>query len=189
MSISSKLRFEVFKRDGFTCRYCGKKTPAVVLEVDHIIPRSKGGEDEIENLATACFACNRGKGAGLLENHPEERDMHEEAILLAEREMQLAEYNEIKLRSIRRIEDEADKLFAYFMSSVRCSEECSDGNFPMAMVISTLRIAAFSDIYEYIDKACQITENGTARRCHCHCYCAGRYLFGILRNIIKESKS
>lgn len=36
--ISKKLRFEVFKRDGFRCAYCGKFPPAVILEVDHIEP-------------------------------------------------------------------------------------------------------------------------------------------------------
>ena len=63
MSVSKKLRFEVFKRDGFQCQYCGKQPPEAVLEVDHIIPKSKNGGDGIENLITSCFDCNRGKGA------------------------------------------------------------------------------------------------------------------------------
>ena len=61
MSIPKKLRFQVFWRDGFTCQYCGRKPPEVVLEVDHIIPRSEGGTDNIENLVTACRDCNRSK--------------------------------------------------------------------------------------------------------------------------------
>lgn len=61
MSLSKKLRFEVFKRDSFTCQYCGEMAPGVVLEVDHIHPKSKGGEDDILNLITSCFDCNRGK--------------------------------------------------------------------------------------------------------------------------------
>lgn len=87
--LSAKKRFEVFKRDNFTCRYCGrgvssedlpvlKKSddPAldelmvqmklakyeVTLEVDHVIPRSRGGGDDMGNLVTACRDCNRGKG-------------------------------------------------------------------------------------------------------------------------------
>lgn len=55
------LRFKVFERDEFTCQYCGKKPPKVVLEVDHIYPKSKGGTDDILNLITACLDCNRGK--------------------------------------------------------------------------------------------------------------------------------
>ncbi|PHS72039.1 MAG: hypothetical protein COB22_06390 [Cycloclasticus sp.] len=60
-SLGKKLRFEVFKRDSFTCQYCGKVAPNVVLEVDHIEPVAKGGGDELLNLITSCFDCNRGK--------------------------------------------------------------------------------------------------------------------------------
>jgi hypothetical protein len=62
MGLSKRLRFEVFKRDRFTCQYCGRRPPDVVLEADHIIPRVEGGQDEIHNLTTACADCNRGKG-------------------------------------------------------------------------------------------------------------------------------
>ena len=61
MALSKKTRFEVFKRDSFTCQYCGRKSPDVVLEVDHIKPRSKGGTDDILNLVTSCVDCNSGK--------------------------------------------------------------------------------------------------------------------------------
>lgn len=61
MAITKKLRFEVFKRDGFKCAYCGKSPPEVILEADHIDHVSNGGPDEINNLITACFDCNRGK--------------------------------------------------------------------------------------------------------------------------------
>jgi len=59
-------RFEIFKRDGFTCQYCGSRPPDVVLEVDHIHPQSKQGDDDEINLTTSCADCNRGKGARLL---------------------------------------------------------------------------------------------------------------------------
>lgn len=59
-------RFAVFKRDKFTCQYCGRGAPTVVLRVDHIHPVAEGGEDDMINLVTACFDCNAGKGATLL---------------------------------------------------------------------------------------------------------------------------
>ena len=65
MTLSVRSRFEVFKRDGFTCGYCGK-TPddeGVKLEVDHITPRANGGGDELTNLITSCWDCNHGKAA------------------------------------------------------------------------------------------------------------------------------
>jgi len=65
-SLSKKLRFEVFKRDSFTCQYCGNSAPAVVLNADHIHPVSKDGETDLLNLITACFDCNAGKKDRLL---------------------------------------------------------------------------------------------------------------------------
>ncbi len=65
-SLPSKLRFDVLNRDNHTCKYCGKKPPEVILEVDHIKPVSEGGKDEIENLFTSCRDCNRGKGATII---------------------------------------------------------------------------------------------------------------------------
>lgn len=62
-SIPQSLRFEVFKRDRFTCQYCGKSAPNVVLHIDHIQPVSKDGDNDITNLITACSECNGGKGA------------------------------------------------------------------------------------------------------------------------------
>lgn len=64
--VTPKIRFEVLKRDNFTCQYCGAHGEGVVLEVDHIIPISKGGTSDMGNLITACFDCNRGKGSDLV---------------------------------------------------------------------------------------------------------------------------
>jgi hypothetical protein len=60
-SISKSIRFEVFKRDSFTCQYCGHKAPDVLLVIDHIQPVSKGGTNDILNLITSCKDCNSGK--------------------------------------------------------------------------------------------------------------------------------
>ena len=69
-TISKKIRFEVFKRDSFTCQYCSSQPPKVALEIDHIIPVSKNGSNEIDNLITACFDCNRGKSDTELSSIP-----------------------------------------------------------------------------------------------------------------------
>lgn len=70
-TITKKLRFEVFKRDNFTCQYCGRMAPDVILEIDHINPISKGGDNNILNLITSCFDCNRGKGKRKLTQNEE----------------------------------------------------------------------------------------------------------------------
>lgn len=73
MAVSKRLRFEVLRRDDFTCRYCGGRAPDVALTVDHVVPRTLGGSDQPENLVAACQCCNSGKtsvpvGAPLVED-------------------------------------------------------------------------------------------------------------------------
>lgn len=65
--VPKSVRFEVFKRDSFTCQYCGRKAPEVILECDHIEPVAGGGSNAVMNLITACEDCNRGKGARRLD--------------------------------------------------------------------------------------------------------------------------
>lgn len=60
-STGKRLRFEIFKRDRFTCQYCGAQPPAVVLVLDHRIPVVEGGLSDEINLVTACEPCNQGK--------------------------------------------------------------------------------------------------------------------------------
>lgn len=56
----AKLRAAVFERDGYACTYCGDTAD---LACDHILPVSRGGGNEMENLTTACRTCNSSKGA------------------------------------------------------------------------------------------------------------------------------
>ena len=65
------MRFEVFKRDGFRCVYCGVSAaePGVVLHADHQHPVKTGGENHVLNLVTSCSDCNLGKGATPLGNN------------------------------------------------------------------------------------------------------------------------
>lgn len=88
-SLPQKLRFEVFKRDSFTCQYCGSKAPDVVLEADHIKPIAEGGDDEITNLITSCFDCNRGKGKILLSDDSVIEKQRKQLEELNERRQQL----------------------------------------------------------------------------------------------------
>jgi len=67
---SYKVRFSrmnVFFRDGFRCMYCGISAPASQLTLDHVIPRSRGGQTEWTNILTACNPCNASKGNRTLE--------------------------------------------------------------------------------------------------------------------------
>ena len=58
-TISDSIRWGVWERDDFTCRHCGARQR---LSVDHIIPESRGGTLEPDNLQTLCRTCNSPKG-------------------------------------------------------------------------------------------------------------------------------
>jgi len=67
--MTPKLRNFIKERDGYTCRICKNSTEIeanLLLEIDHIIPLSKGGMTEKNNLQTLCWKCNRSKGAKIL---------------------------------------------------------------------------------------------------------------------------
>ena len=59
--ISGTLRYEILKQAGFHCELCGISAEEKALEVDHIIPRNKGGEDDMSNLQALCYSCNSMK--------------------------------------------------------------------------------------------------------------------------------
>lgn len=63
MTVSKRLRYEIFRRDNFACRYCGQRAPDAVLVVDHVIAVALGGDDMPENLVASCVSCNEGKAS------------------------------------------------------------------------------------------------------------------------------
>lgn len=89
MSIGRGKRWKILERDDFTCRYCGRRAPSVVLEIDHVVPRSRGGTNHESNLVSACEDCNGGKSARPL-RAPNAPPVEWE--LAAERQRELAFY-------------------------------------------------------------------------------------------------
>ncbi len=63
-------RKNIIIRDEYTCQYCGNRFRDEELTVDHIIPRSKGGEQEWDNVAAACIKCNQAKSDYYLKDAP-----------------------------------------------------------------------------------------------------------------------
>lgn len=94
---SKKIRFEVFKRDSFTCQYCGKAAPDIILELDHIFPVTEALKKEwswerinsITNLVTSCENCNSGKKATLLSDRTTVKKVHASLTKLQEKRAQL----------------------------------------------------------------------------------------------------
>jgi hypothetical protein len=68
MAVSKRLRYEIFRRDNHTCRYCGASAPDVPLRVDHVTPVALGGTDTPDNLVTSCEPCNSGKSSATVDS-------------------------------------------------------------------------------------------------------------------------
>lgn len=102
--MSKKTRFEVFKRDRFTCQYCGRQAPGVVLQVDHVVPVVSGGTDDLLNLVTSCFECNSGKGPRELTDDSALVKQRAQLDAIAEREEQIGFMLQWK-RSMARADD------------------------------------------------------------------------------------
>ena len=71
----SALRFNrrnLFARDGHRCQYCGRSFPSHQLSLDHVMPRSRGGETSWQNVVCSCVGCNTQKGS----RTPQEANMH-----------------------------------------------------------------------------------------------------------------
>lgn len=114
--VSKRIRFEVFKRDSFRCQYCGRTPPEVVLEIDHITPKTDGGQENVHNYVTACFDCNRGKGSIKLESVPP--SLQDNIAQQKEKRKQLKAYNKFLQELQEEMEgaiEQVDRAFhAYF---------------------------------------------------------------------------
>lgn len=148
--LSKKLRFEVFKRDFFTCSYCGCTPPETTLEVDHIDPVSKGGTNDINNLVTSCFDCNRGKGAVPLYSVPSSVAENLEAI--KEKEVQIKEYrkfvSQIKRRKARDVNKVA-KIYSGYFEKYQLSEY-----FKKNSIRQFIEKLPLHEVEEAMEKAC-----------------------------------
>jgi len=102
MPLSRRLRFEVLRRDGHTCRYCGGAAPDASLTVDHVIPTTLGGGDEPSNLVTACTDCNAGK-ASIAPDSPIVEDVDAAALLWAKAMERAADARRAETRWIEEV--------------------------------------------------------------------------------------
>lgn len=112
-AIPKSIRFEVFKRDSFTCQYCGATAPACVLVIDHILPVAKGGDADILNLITSCDSCNSGKSDRLLSDNTVVAKQKQQLDELNERRQQLEMLMEWKM-ALSDKSYEIDKVVEFF---------------------------------------------------------------------------
>lgn len=150
--LSKTTRFEVFKRDLFTCQYCGQHPPAIILEVDHVIAVANGGSNDQDNLITACVDCNRGKAA-----HPLDQvtpPIKEKMAQARERAEQLEEYNEFLLDARNKELEIVEEIGWYWFNKYKEEKDAwvfGDGRIPS--IRNFVRRLTKTEILEAIDIA------------------------------------
>lgn len=144
--IGPKLRYTVFSRDNFTCVYCGRGVPEVVLQVDHILPVAEGGTNDIDNLVTACAECNLGKGKTILEfKKPLPKKQEDE---LKNRVEQLQMVRKYRIEKEKLKKEYAFQLAEYISLCYNLSEPIDDTAF-----FRLLDRFSFNELYSAIDIA------------------------------------
>lgn len=175
--VSTRTRFEVFKRDKFACQYCGSHPPEVILHVDHIVALANGGDNEIDNLITACQHCNLGKSTIPLNQVP--KSLADKAAEIAEAEAQIKGYNEIIQSQRYRIESEAWNIVELWQGDLYNGECATEYLVSIKNFISKL---GYHEVYNSMEKA--ITKLSSSPF-----HYQFKYFCGICWNKIREGEN
>lgn len=173
--IGNKKRFDIFKRDEFTRQYCGKTPPNAVLEVDHIIPVSKGGGNESDNLITSCFECNRGKRDHELTQIPE--TLEAKHLRMIEKESQYKEFKKFQDNIEKRLAKEIESINEIY-SNHHDGYELTE-TFKNASVKSFIKKIDVFQVRDAMHKACAKGLNS---------HYTIKYFCGICWSIIKQEE-
>lgn len=170
-AISKRLRFEVLKRDRFSCLYCSARPPKVALEIDHILPVSKGGKNTIDNLVTACFDCNRGKSNILLDSIPDSLVQKMENRRIAnEQHKQFLKIIKQENKQIEQEIDMVDKVYGIYVEGYVLNDKSR------LSVKKFIKILGVEEVIESMEKAGISCRND---------YWVFKYFCGICWNKIK----
>lgn len=169
---SKRTRFEIFKRDGFTCQYCGAHPPGVLLHLDHIVALAAGGADDEDNLITACEPCNLGKGARDLRIAPQ--SIEAKALETEEREAQLLGWQQILEAKRQRLDDETWRVLEELFGQVE--------SVPRDAYASTKRFIEKLGVHETLDAA-EVAMSAAVHRRN-----RFRYFCGVCWNKVREQE-
>lgn len=151
-TLTKKTRFEVFKRDSFTCQYCGAQAPDVILHVDHIKPVAKGGDNELINLITSCQPCNSGKTDRELSDDSEVKKQKSQLDDLNERRNQLEMMMEWR-EGLKGIEqDKLDIAVKLFNDHLQTSSLNESGE---KYIKTALKKHPFEKVLDAIELSCE----------------------------------
>ena len=109
--IAPKIRFKILKRDKFTCQYCGRKPPEVVLHVEHKKALLNGGNHDESNLITSCRSCNLGKYA------EDYKEKYSESNTLIKRTYRISPENDEKVKRLSNAETSESEIIRKAIAS------------------------------------------------------------------------
>lgn len=177
-STGKRLRFEIFKRDNFTCQYCGSQPPDIVLVLDHIHPISKGGDNDPMNLIASCEPCNQGKADKELGSIAPRPDADLEWLQMQQEISELRRYQTAKSERDKLYEEIAEDLTVNF-------EFISQFTWKTEMIYNGIQKMVLSFPPENVEKATKITAQKIADS-YIDKYDWERYTYGILNNLENE---
>lgn len=154
--LSKKIRFEVFKRDHFTCQYCGRMAPDVILEVDHIKPVAEGGTNDMINLITSCRDCNRGKGKRKLADNTELKKQQEELDKLATMREQTEMMMKWKYELMEAVENQVECIDHY----IKDNTDWCLSDFGRNKIKKLIRQFSFQEVYQAVEISFDYYYNG-----------------------------
>lgn len=160
--VSKKLRFEVFKRDKFTCQYCGARAPEAILQCDHIVPVASGGATDILNLTTSCQPCNSGKGKRELSDDQAVTKQVDMLVELEERRQQI----EMMLQWRDDLASLDDQTLEAVVERISAKSNLEPNEVGRATLKKLLKKYGLSEVLQGIDESFRIhliyNEDGTA---------------------------
>lgn len=174
-NISPSIRWAVFARDRFRCRYCGRQAgePGVTLQVDHVISVAEGGTNAMDNLVAACQSCNGGKSARSLDEVPGSKDA---IAFAAQRAATLREQAEA-LKAQREAEESLrEEVVSLICGAYRVTSfHMTDANLKQLITVSQRHgaVAAADWVAQAASRGVKTTQ-------------LARYIHGIIRTINRE---
>lgn len=170
-SLSKRLRFAVFTRDEFTCRYCGQCPPTVKLVIDHVIPVAGGGTDDESNLITSCENCNQGKSDKPLGTAaPTDGDTRR----MAQEHLEQVSLAEVAARAAKAREDLRKVIAGFWLNLVNDEIAVAD----MSRLCTLAMEFSPDQVFEWLEIA-----YGKTR----HSWDIVKYINGIARNVREQA--
>lgn len=182
MPISRRLRFEILRRDNYTCRYCGASPTSssdVVLEVDHVIPTTLGGNDDPRNLTVACADCNAGKSS-VPADAPLVDDVDATAMLFAKAVERAAEIHRAQRQADK---DADDTLTSSFRAHWNPYKDVGDDVIPLPDGWQRTVIGYANAGLNHDDLVANIAIAMRSRASHADVF---RYFCGVCRKVIAQ---